>query len=102
MESRRRIVSAHWLVYILLETVSATYDAFPDVTESNPDPTGQTTGGQLVVDGQHTYADLDELIVNHVQAMARRVDELTNHGKFKSGEDELRESLVLTNAFFKK
>jgi transcription elongation factor SPT6 len=38
------------------------------------------------------YADLDELIVNHVQAMARRVEELMAHEKFKHGsEDDLRE-----------
>jgi transcription elongation factor SPT6 len=61
-----------------------------DVTELNADPTGQTVGGQLVVDPTHSYADLDELIVNHVQAMARRVEELMAHEKFKHGsEDEL-------------
>ncbi|KAG6900843.1 hypothetical protein C0993_009961 [Termitomyces sp. T159_Od127] len=60
-----------------------------DVTEPNADPTGQTTG-QLIVDSAHTYADLDELIVNHVQAMARRCEELMAHEKFKHGpEDEL-------------
>ncbi|KAG6845335.1 hypothetical protein H0H87_010792 [Tephrocybe sp. NHM501043] len=60
-----------------------------DVTEQNVDPTGQTTG-QLVVDATHNYADLDELIVNHVQAMARRCEELMAHEKFKQGpEDEL-------------
>ncbi|KAG5645250.1 hypothetical protein DXG03_006667 [Asterophora parasitica] len=61
-----------------------------DVTEPNADPTGQTTG-QLLVDSTHRYADLDELIVNHVQAMARRCEELMAHEKFKQGsEDELR------------
>jgi len=36
------------------------------------------------------YADLDELIVNHVQATARRVEELMAHEKFKHGtEDDL-------------
>ena len=48
------------------------------------------------MDGTHSYADLDELIVNHVQAMARRVEELMNHEKFKTGsEDDLRQSLVV-------
>lgn len=48
------------------------------------------------MDGTHSYADLDELIVNHVQAMARRVEELMNHEKFKAGsEDDLRQSLVV-------
>ena len=66
-----------------------------DVVEPNADPTGQTVGSQLIVDGTHSYADLDELIVNHVQAMARRVEELMNHEKFKAGsEDDLRQSLV--------
>jgi len=63
-----------------------------DVTEIGADPTGQSIGGQLFVDSSHTYADLDELIVNHVQAMARRVEELMVHDRFKHGsEDELRE-----------
>lgn len=65
-----------------------------DVTEPNADLTGQTTG-QLIVDSTHSYADLDELIVNHVQAMARRCEELMAHEKFKHGtEDELRKSVT--------
>lgn len=44
-----------------------------------------------MVDANHKYADLDELIVNHVQAMARKVEELMAHEKFKHGtEDDLR------------
>lgn len=44
-----------------------------------------------MVDSKHTYADLDELIVNHIQAMARKVEELMAHDRFKAGtEDELR------------
>lgn len=63
-----------------------------DVTEIN---TGQ--GTVLFVDDKHQYADLDELIVNHVQATARKVEELMAHEKFKQGsEDELREYLCLT------
>jgi hypothetical protein len=58
-----------------------------DVTEIN---TGQG-GNLLIVDEKHQYADLDELIVNHVQATARKVEELMAHEKFKHGsEDELR------------
>jgi len=61
-----------------------------DVTEQGGDPSGQTIGGTLHVDPTHAYSDLDELIVNHVQAMARRVEELMAHEKFKHGsEDEL-------------
>ena len=43
------------------------------------------------MDSTHSYVDLDELIVNHIQAMARRVEELMAHEKFKHGsEDDLR------------
>lgn len=59
--------------------------------EPNADPTGQTVGSKLIVDGTHQFSDLDELIVNHVQAMARKVEELMMHEKFKPGtEDDLR------------
>ena len=52
--------------------------------------------GQLYVDATHTYADLDELIVNHIQAMARKVEELMAHEKFKHGtEDDLRKFYML-------
>ena len=62
-----------------------------DVVEPNADPNGQNVGGQLVVDGKYEFSDLDELIVNHVQALARRVEELMAFEKFKPGpEDELR------------
>lgn len=62
-----------------------------DVVELNADPTGQGIGGQLVVDGKYEFSDLDELIVNHVQALTRRVEELMAFEKFKPGpEDELR------------
>ncbi|KAJ7632692.1 transcription elongation factor SPT6 [Roridomyces roridus] len=68
-----------------------------DVTEPNADPTGQTVGSHLIVDPTHTYADLDELIVNHVQAMARKVEELMAHDRFKPGsEDDLH--LYLKNS----
>ena len=60
--------------------------AVPDVTEVNT-----PSGPVLAVDDKHQYADLDELIVNHVQAIARKVEELMAHEKFKHGpEDELR------------
>lgn len=50
----------------------------------------QQTGGQLIVDQKYEYSDLDELIVNHVKTMARRVEELMAHEKYKRDEDELR------------
>lgn len=63
-----------------------------DVVEPNADPTGQTLGTRFIVDGRHEFADLDELIVNHIQAIARRVEDLMAHEKYKNGEDELRKS----------
>ena len=42
---------------------------------------GKTT---LKVGGRYSYSDLDELIVNHVKAMAKKVDEMTLHEKFQT------------------
>ncbi|KAH9946100.1 transcription elongation factor Spt6 [Epithele typhae] len=61
-----------------------------DVVEPNADLNGQTVGSKLIVDGTQQFSDLDELIVNHVQAMGRKVEELMMHEKFKPGnEDDL-------------
>ncbi|KIK57744.1 hypothetical protein GYMLUDRAFT_45913 [Collybiopsis luxurians FD-317 M1] len=63
-----------------------------DIIEKNYDAAnaGQNTESEFIVDETHTYSDLDEMIVNHVQAMSRRVEELMNHDRFKPGsEDEL-------------
>ncbi|TFK29990.1 transcription elongation factor SPT6 [Coprinopsis marcescibilis] len=59
-----------------------------DVVDRNSDPSGQTVGGQLYVDANHVYSDLDELIVNHIAAMARKVEDLMAHEKFKNGTEE--------------
>lgn len=42
-------------------------------------------GKLLKIGGRWTYSDLDELIVDHVKAMARKVDEMMLHEKYKSG-----------------
>jgi transcription elongation factor SPT6 len=69
-----------------------------DVVDADADPTGQTVGGRLVVDATHQYSDLDELIVNHVQAMNRKVEDLMMHEKFKPGDvEELRKCLLRVN-----
>jgi transcription elongation factor SPT6 len=44
-----------------------------------------SVGKTLRVGGKYTYSDLDELIVDHVKAMAKKVDELTQHEKFQKG-----------------
>jgi transcription elongation factor SPT6 len=44
-----------------------------------------SVGRTLRVGGKYTYSDLDELIVDHVKAMAKKVDELMQHEKFQKG-----------------
>lgn len=41
--------------------------------------------GRLLRVGKFNYTDLDELIVEHVQAMARKVAEMMQHEKFQKG-----------------
>lgn len=54
-----------------------------DVLEMNK-ASEYSVGKQLRV-GKQVYSDLDELIVNHVQAMARKVAELTRDERFQKG-----------------
>jgi transcription elongation factor SPT6 len=44
-----------------------------------------SVGRTLKIGQKYSYSDLDELIVNHVKAMARKVDEMTTHEKFQNG-----------------
>ena len=44
-----------------------------------------SVGRTLKVGGRWSYSDLDELIVNHVKAMARKVDELMLHERYQPG-----------------
>lgn len=57
-----------------------------DVLEMNK-ASEYSVGKQLRV-GKAQYSDLDELIVNHVQAMARKVAELTRDERFQRGTKE--------------
>ncbi|KAK1749981.1 Oxysterol-binding protein-domain-containing protein [Echria macrotheca] len=43
-----------------------------------------SVGKTLRVGGKYNYSDLDELIVEHVKAMAKKVDELMRHDKFRA------------------
>lgn len=49
-----------------------------EIDKPNEFAIGQT----LQVGGTYKYSDLDELIVMHVQAMARKVEQMVNHEKF--------------------
>jgi transcription elongation factor SPT6 len=42
-------------------------------------------GKTLKIGGKYTYSDLDELIVLHVKAMAKKVEEIMLHEKFQNG-----------------
>ncbi|KAG9098244.1 hypothetical protein FRC06_006616 [Ceratobasidium sp. 370] len=65
-----------------------------DVVDPSGNPGEQNVGKQLIIDGKYEYSDLDELIVNHVNAMARKVEELIAHEKYKAGsEAELHKAL---------
>jgi transcription elongation factor SPT6 len=44
-----------------------------------------SVGKILRVGSKYTYTDLDELIVDHVKAMAKKVEELMQHEKFQKG-----------------
>ncbi|KAI0393291.1 transcription elongation factor SPT6 [Xylariaceae sp. FL0594] len=55
-----------------------------DVLELDKE-TEYTLGRQLRIAGKYQYSDLDELIVDHVKAMAKKVDEMMGHEKFKKG-----------------
>ncbi|ORY86367.1 SH2 domain-domain-containing protein [Protomyces lactucae-debilis] len=54
-----------------------------DVLEMGKDKTHSI--GRVLRIGKATYSDLDELIVSHVKAMARKVDEMSGHEKFQRG-----------------
>lgn len=56
-------------------------------------PSALSIGSKLRIDARHTYADLDELIASHIKAMARKVEEMMAHEKYKGTKDSLRTSL---------
>lgn len=44
-----------------------------------------SVGKTLRIGNKYTYSDLDELIVDHIKAVAKKVDEMMGHEKFKKG-----------------
>ncbi|KAL8859043.1 MAG: hypothetical protein Q9178_004524 [Gyalolechia marmorata] len=44
-----------------------------------------SSGSTLTIGGKFKYSDLDELIVNYVKAMAKKVDEMMLHEKYQNG-----------------
>lgn len=43
-----------------------------------------SSGTTFKIGGRYNYSDLDELLVNHVKAMARKVDEMMLHDKYQN------------------
>jgi len=44
-----------------------------------------SVGRQLRIGNKYNYSDLDELIVDHVKAMSKKVDEMMQHEKYQKG-----------------
>ena len=44
-----------------------------------------SVGRVLKVGGKYTYSDLDDLVVNHVKAMAKKVEEMILNEKYQDG-----------------
>jgi transcription elongation factor SPT6 len=61
-------------------------------------PNQFSLGKQLKI-GKTTYTDLDELIVNHIEAMARKVTELTRDERFQTGTKEETGKLISISLF---
>ncbi|RDW91316.1 putative transcription elongation factor spt6 [Coleophoma crateriformis] len=55
-----------------------------------------SVGRQLRIGGKYTYTDLDELIVDHVKAMAKKVDEMMQHDKYQAGSKADTENWLTT------
>ena len=66
------------------------------------DKTSQfSSGTTLKIGGKYNYSDLDELIVNHVKAMAKKVDEIMLHEKYQNGsKTDTGKPPLSTNFFF--
>ncbi|KNE90249.1 hypothetical protein PSTG_16290 [Puccinia striiformis f. sp. tritici PST-78] len=52
-------------------------------------PNEFSLGRILKIGGRYSYSDLDELIVSHVRAMARKVEEMIQHEKYKGSYDDM-------------
>lgn len=61
-----------------------------------------TSGTTLKIGGRYNYSDLDELIVNHVKALAKKVDEMMLHEKYQnSSKADTGKSLPCREVFAK-
>lgn len=67
---------------------------FPDVLEL--DKQNEFSLGRILkIGGRYSYSDLDELIVSHVRAMARKVEEMIAHEKYKGTYEDMGQLAIL-------
>ncbi|KAF2093847.1 transcription elongation factor Spt6 [Rhizodiscina lignyota] len=57
-----------------------------------------SVGKTLKIGGRYTYSDLDELIVNHVKSMAKKVDEIMQDDKYQNGSKAQTDQWLTTYA----
>lgn len=67
-------------------------DVFQHIDVEEIDKPNEYAVGRLLKVGKYTYMDLDDLIINHVKATARKFDEMQLHEKYRP-EHELGESI---------
>lgn len=59
-----------------------------DVIEPNAEAPASQASSQFIIENQYVYSDLDDLLVNHVKAMSRKVDDLMASEKYKGGTNQ--------------
>ena len=67
-------------------------DVFQHIDVEEHEKPSEHALGRILKVGKYTYMDLDDLIINHVVATAKKFEEMKNHEKFRP-EHELGERL---------
>lgn len=62
-------------------------DVFQHIDVEEIDKPNEYAVGRLLRVGKYSYMDLDDLIINHVKAMARKFDEMIVHEKYRPEQD---------------
>jgi len=68
-------------------------DVFQHIDVEELDKQNEYAVGRILKIGKYSYMDLDDLIINHVKATARKFDEMQQHEKYRP-EHELGESFL--------
>jgi transcription elongation factor SPT6 len=62
-------------------------DVFQHIDVEEIDKPNEYAVGRLLRVGKYSYMDLDDLIINHVKAMARKFEEMIVHEKYRPEQD---------------